>query len=182
MNLENVEAVRARIEEIEKRIASVSQTTSADVGVSKAPSFRDEMRTALRPSPMPCPEDIEAYVSSAAEKYNLAPAIIKGVIRAESGFRPNAVSRAGARGLMQLMPGTARALGVDPSDPQQNVEGGAKYLKQQIDRFGSIENALAAYNAGPGAVKRYGGVPPYAETQRYVREVMRNIESYGGIE
>jgi len=182
MNLENIEAVKNRIEEIQNRIDSVSKMGTTIAGESRTPSFRDEMRTALRPSPMACPEDIEAYVSSASEKYNLAPAIIKGVIRAESGFRPNAVSRAGAMGLMQLMPGTARALGVDPTDPQQNVDGGAKYLKQQIDRFGSVENALAAYNAGPGAVKRYGGVPPYAETQRYVREVMQNIESYGGVE
>jgi soluble lytic murein transglycosylase-like protein len=119
-----------------------------------------------------------AEIDAAAKKYNVDPALLRGLIRQESNFNPNAGSPAGARGLTQLMPGTAAALGVDPSVPAQAIEGGAKYLRQQLDKFGKPELALAAYNAGPGAVSRYGGVPPYAETQNYVRKVMAYAAEY----
>jgi soluble lytic murein transglycosylase-like protein len=119
-----------------------------------------------------------AEIDAAAKKYNVDPALLRGLIRQESNFNPNAGSPAGARGLTQLMPGTAAALGVDPSIPAQAIEGGAKYLRQQLDKFGKPELALAAYNAGPGAVSRYGGVPPYAETQNYVRKVMAYAAEY----
>lgn len=102
--------------------------------------------------------------------------MIKGVIKAESNFQITAVSHAGARGLMQLMPETARELGVDdPFDIEQNIDGGARYLRQMLDKFGGdLKTALAAYNAGPGAVEKYGGnVPPYLETKQYVRRVLR---------
>lgn len=91
----------------------------------------------------------------------------------ESRYCPDAVSPKGALGLGQLMPGTARELGVDPFDPAQNLAGAARYLRLQLDAFGSLELALAAYNAGPGAVRKHGGVPPFAETRAYVREVAR---------
>jgi soluble lytic murein transglycosylase-like protein len=120
-----------------------------------------------------------AEIDAAAAKYNVDPALLRGLIRQESNFNANATSPAGARGLTQLMPGTAAGLGVDPSVPAQAVDGGAKYLRQMLDRFGNDPaKALAAYNAGPGAVQRYGGVPPYAETQNYVRKVMGYAAEY----
>jgi len=119
---------------------------------------------------------IEKSIHNAAQKYNLPAALIRGVIRAESNFEVGAVSRAGAQGLMQLMPGTAKELGVDnPFDIEQNIDGGARYLRKMLDSFGGdIKVALAAYNAGPGAVAKYGGnVPPYQETQQYIHRVLR---------
>lgn len=112
-------------------------------------------------------------VEQAARRYGLDPALVDAVVRAESGYDPQATSPAGAVGLMQLMPATARALGVaDPYDPVQNVEGGVRYLRGLLDRFGDVRLALAAYNAGPGAVVRFGGVPPYRETRAYVDRVL----------
>ena len=121
-----------------------------------------------------------AQIDAAAAKYNLDPNLLRGLIRAESNFNPRAGSPAGAQGLTQLMPGTARSLGVTNAfDPAQAIDGGAKYLRQQLDRFGGDpRKALAAYNAGPGAVQRHGGVPPYAETQNYVRRVLAYAEEY----
>ena len=114
-----------------------------------------------------------AEIDAAAARYGIDPALLKGLIRQESGFDPSARSGAGAVGLTQLMPGTAAALGVDPTDPAQAIDGGARYLKQQLDRFGGdAAKALAAYNAGPGAVAKYGGVPPFAETHNYVQKVL----------
>lgn len=109
---------------------------------------------------------------AAGARYGVDPALLSAVARAESGYNPAAVSRAGALGLMQIMPATAAGLGVDPRDPAQAVDGAARYLAAQLERFGSVELALAAYNAGPGAVERYGGIPPYAETQNYVKRVL----------
>jgi soluble lytic murein transglycosylase-like protein len=122
----------------------------------------------------------KAEIDAAAAKYGIDPALLRGLIRQESNFDPNAGSPAGAQGLAQLMPGTAAALGVtNPLDPAQSIDGGAKYLRQQLDAFGGdVTKALAAYNAGPGAVQRYGGVPPYAETQNYVRQVQAYADQY----
>jgi soluble lytic murein transglycosylase-like protein len=122
----------------------------------------------------------KAEIDAAAAKYGLDPALLRGLIRQESNFDPNAGSPAGAQGLTQLMPGTAASLGVtNIHDPAQNIDGGARYLRQQLDAFaGDVTKALAAYNAGPGAVKRYGGVPPYAETQNYVRQVQQYADEY----
>jgi cell wall-associated NlpC family hydrolase len=107
----------------------------------------------------------------AAARYGLPPALLAAVAKVESGYDPRAVSSAGAHGLMQLMPGTAAGLGVDPFDPAQAVDGAARLLRQNLTQFGSLPLALAAYNAGAGAVRRYGGVPPYPETQAYVNKV-----------
>ena len=115
----------------------------------------------------------EDMIEAAAEKYNVDSRLVKAVAIAESNMNQNDISDAGAIGVMQLMPETARGLGVDPYDEQQNIEGGAKYLRQMLDTFGgNVKKAVAAYNAGPGAVQKYGGIPPYGETQHYVGRVM----------
>ena len=115
------------------------------------------------------PAAYRSAIEAAAARYGLSPAFLDAVARAESGYDPDAVSPAGAIGVMQLMPGTARDLGVDPRDPRQNILGGAAYLRLLLDRFnGDIDKTLAAYNAGPGAVDRHAGVPPYRETRAYV--------------
>jgi soluble lytic murein transglycosylase-like protein len=138
-------------------LASVPTTTTGTTGSSS----------------LPAGTPFAAQIEASAKRNGIDPALLAGLIKQESGFNPHAGSPAGAQGLTQLMPGTARGLGVsNPFDPAQSIEAGARYLKQQLDHFGGdVARALAAYNAGPGAVERYHGVPPYAETQNYVRRV-----------
>jgi len=124
-------------------------------------------------------DNFDDLILAASRKHLLSAALIKAVVMAESGMNPNAKSRVGAQGLMQLMPATARGLGVDdPWNPEQNINGGSKYLRKNLDRFGSIELALAAYNAGPGNVLKYKGIPPFEETQVYVERVMDLYELF----
>jgi len=125
------------------------------------------------------PAAYAATIHSLAQRFDLSPALLEAVVWQESRWRANAVSPAGARGLAQLMPGTARDLGVDPDDPFANLEGGARYLREQLDRFdGDLELALAAYNAGPGRVIRSGGVPRIRETQMYVAAIMGRLADH----
>lgn len=121
--------------------------------------------------------DIAPIIEKYAEKYNVDPYLIRAIIKTESGFRPYAVSYCGAAGLMQLMPGTASALGIrNIFDPEQNIEGGTKYIKGLLDRMKDFTLAIAAYNAGPYNVLKYGGIPPFAETRNFVNKVMKHYK------
>lgn len=126
--------------------------------------------------------DIDGLIDQYSAKNGLDSSFVKAVIKQESGFQPKVTSHCGAMGLMQLMPATASSLGVnDAYDPEQNIAGGTKYLKGLLDRFGGDKSlALAAYNAGPNAVKKYNGIPPYKETQNYVKNIMSTYQKYNG--
>lgn len=131
------------------------------------------------PAPTQSQNSVQQHIRVAAARYGISSHLVDAVAWQESRYNPSARSSAGAIGVMQLMPGTARQLGVsDPHDVRQNVAGGAAYLREQLERFGNnVPLALAAYNAGPGAVMKYGGIPPYRETQDYVRQIMRRMSA-----
>jgi soluble lytic murein transglycosylase-like protein len=137
------------------------------------------------PEPAPLfrapPEQVVQLIRESSARYAVPPQIVEAVAWQESRFNHAAVSSKGARGVMQLLPTTASDLGVDPSDLRGNIDGGAAYLAQQLRRFGDVKLALAAYNAGPKAVERYGGVPPYAETQSYVRAIMARLAAASAV-
>ena len=139
-----------------------------------------QLRTKLQFASSVNPAEYDHIISACAAKYGVNPSLIKAVIHAESGYNPNAVSRKGASGLMQLMPGTARSLKVNNCfDPQDTVEGGVKYLRFLLDTFrGDVSLAVAAYNAGLNKVAKYGGIPPYNETRTYVNRVLSYMQSY----
>ena len=143
---------------------------SPDIQVSTSEGF---VSTSENFRALPATIAYNDAIAEAAALYKLDPNLIRAVIRAESEFNPLAVSRAGAQGLMQLMPAVAEELSVlDPFDPRQNIFGGARYLRQLLDRNdGNLDLAVASYNAGPGAVDRYNGIPPYRETRNYVKKV-----------
>lgn len=177
-----------RMAEIQARMAQVGGQRTYPRKIFQAPKnefeglMQGQIGEGLRPmSPgMLSPEvggDVRSMIADVAREQGVEPALLEALVSVESNFNPRAVSQSGAQGLTQLMPGTAKALGVtDPFDPQQNLRGGAKYLGQMLDKYGDLSKALAAYNAGPGAVDRYHGVPPFRETQEYVRRVQ---ERYG---
>jgi cell wall-associated NlpC family hydrolase len=159
----------------------VSPHTGDVVKVQDVPGDWTAIRRVLTDSPtatgLPGTSPYAALFESAGARHGISPAILAAVAQAESGNNPRAVSHAGAQGLMQLMPATARGLGVDAFDPAQAVDGAARLLSSHLEKFGSLPLALAAYNAGPGAVSRYGGIPPYQETQGYVARILDDLRS-----
>jgi soluble lytic murein transglycosylase-like protein len=138
------------------------------------PSFNPGTESVKGPQGNAAFQMVQPLVENLSARYGVDKTLVNAIIQQESGFNSQAVSHAGATGLMQLMPGTAKDLGVsDPRDPAQNLDGGIRYIKSLLNQFnGNIPLALAAYNAGPGAVTRYKGVPPYQETQKYVRNIL----------
>jgi len=178
ISVNHLQQTLQRIEEIQRRLeGDVPAPAQSFQAVLSATT---PTRTPVSPA-SPVANNYEPLITRAAAEYQLPPALLRAVIHAESNFRADAVSPKGAMGLMQLMPGTASGLGVsDPFDPVQNIEGGARYLRQLLDRFGGDQRlALAAYNAGPGAVLRYQGVPPFPETRQYVDRVMAQVAANG---
>ncbi len=188
--------ISADIAAVQSRIAEITGTSpSPDAGGAAA--FSATLASAMAnggttspfaatasaggPAPAPvAPAEIDSLVGRNAAAWQVDPSLVKAIIANESGFNANATSHVGAQGLMQLMPTTAQSVGVrDSYDPSQNVAGGTRYLRGLLDRFnGDVRLAVAAYNAGPGAVEKYGGVPPYAETQNYVQNVLGSYAKY----
>jgi soluble lytic murein transglycosylase-like protein len=148
---------------------------------SNIPNDRRYVRIAEKKRSAPKVKSYDLMISEAADTHGVPPALVKAVVATESSFNPRAVSAKGAQGLMQLMPATARSLGVEePLRVEQNLDGGVRYLRSLIDRYGDWSRALAAYNAGPTAVDRYGGIPPYSETREYVDRVLTYYRRYHG--
>ena len=154
--------------------ANISQSTA----MQKTP-FGDKIFSSLNSQKVE-PSKFDGLIESYAQKNDLDPDFVKAVIKQESGFQPEVTSHCGAMGLMQLMPATADSLGVKNAfNPEENIAGGTRYLRNMLDKFdGNKELALAAYNAGPGAVQRHGGIPPYNETQNYVKSVLSHYNKY----
>jgi soluble lytic murein transglycosylase-like protein len=201
MSVTAITQVHARIREIGARfevgpsfgqVLSQAQAASAPAPSAPAAATAVPAATALgSPAPAAVSNVPAGKLPAAAQKWlphieriaranKLDPRLLTALVKQESGFRADAGSHAGAIGLTQLMPGTARELGVNPYDPIENLEGGARYLRSQLDRFGSVPLALAAYNAGPGRVAAAGGIPRITETQNYVRNVTAFYADLGG--
>ena len=193
-----IDGVRSRMAELQSRLDSFSpRTVEPTPSNSSLPSFAETLDATqnplsgtiggfnhgtLRPAgidglsilPSQSKGELQEMAAAAAQRHGVDPTLFNALVEQESGFNPMARSRVGALGLTQLMPGTASELGVtNPTDPAQSLDGGARYLSQMMQKFGNDPRlALAAYNAGPGAVTRYGGVPPYTETRNYVDRIL----------
>lgn len=160
---------------IEKLRAIQARSLNTDAVPPSSQSFMERMNKRLA--------NYSDTIESVAEKHGVHPALVKAIITAESAGNPHAVSPVGAKGLMQLMDGTAKDLDVNNSfDPIQNISGGTEYIARMLKKFGSLDHAIAAYNAGPGNVQKHGGIPPFAETQAYVQRVKRFMSHYAQTE
>jgi soluble lytic murein transglycosylase-like protein len=190
---QRIQQLQALIEQTRAAVGAATPVAAPTAGAyqaSSAPNFAEALQSASSTGVASAASGSSAgaagstpydqLISQSAARYGIDPAVLHGLIQQESGFDPNATSSAGAMGLTQLMPGTASSLGVsNPMNPAEAVEGGARYLSQLMGEFGgNTSEALAAYNAGPGAVKQYGGIPPYAETQSYVTKVLGYAEAF----
>lgn len=150
--------------------------------LNAASRFSPSVASTLRPTSLSSSSaahagDYDSLFAAAGARYGVDPKLLSAVAKAESNYNPNAISGAGARGLMQIMPSTASGIGVDPMNPAEAVDGAARILSGNLKKFGSTELALAAYNAGAGAVTKYGGIPPFAETQNYVRKITASLNA-----
>jgi soluble lytic murein transglycosylase-like protein len=155
--------------------AAAAEPFATQQGTTQYAQFSDASRTRMQEKLGP----YKSYIKAAAVRYDLPEELIAGFIWQESRGNPRAVSHCGAMGLMQLMPETARGLGVSNAfHPAQNIDGGSKYIRQMLDKFGKLEHAVAAYNAGPGNVSKYGGIPPFRETQDYVPKVLGGAQAF----
>ena len=162
-------------EPFEEELTKASQTKELSESSKSKPEVQISGKASvLRSRLSPSGECLDSAIDEISARYGVDEKLVRSVISVESAWRPDALSPKGAIGLMQLMPGTARMLAVDPKDPVQNIEGGVKYLAQLSEKYsGDLEKTLAAYNAGPGRVDRYGGIPPFKETEAYVKKVLK---------
>lgn len=173
-NAASMKAARSAAAEVTRYVNDSNQSASAKI---QAANYHGPSATSAA-----SPEDVDSAIAMAAARHNVDPNLVRAVVKVESNYNPNAVSRKGAMGLMQLMPSTARQLKVkNPFDPQQNVDAGVRHLKQLLENYGGdVKLTLAAYNAGSGAVARSSGIPHYTETQNYVRRITNLY--YGGFD
>jgi soluble lytic murein transglycosylase-like protein len=205
MSFERISSIEARIQQMEAKLEGApmmrtstqkpgltSGRTAGHQGVSfesllnslgEEKQFKGAAPTSSASAWKGDSKDFDGMIGEASKKHGVDESLIRAVIRQESAFNPKATSHCGAQGLMQLMPETAKELGcTDAYDPYQNIMSGTKYLKQLLDRFdGNLTKAIAGYNAGPGSVEKYGGLPPFAETQDYVTKVLGNYRNYKGM-
>ena len=178
MTIESLQSTLDRIAEIRSRFEPSAPVPGKDS--SSEANFDAALTQAMSgQSAPPVPGELDSLIENQADTQGVDANLLKAIIKNESNFNPKAVSAVGAQGLMQLMPGTAAGLGVQNSfDPAQNVAGGAKYIKGLLNKYQSVPMAVAAYNAGPGAVDRHNGIPPYKETTNYVKKVMQSYQAY----